>query len=70
MEQMSSQGLNRDIRVRVTEERRRQVDALAAYRKARGDGDGDVSDVIRDALEEYLDEHRPPEAFLDSVEGK
>jgi hypothetical protein len=68
MEQMSSQGLNTDIRARISEEQRRRVDALVAYRSARGDDDDTASDVFRDALEEYLDENRPPEAFLDAVE--
>jgi len=68
MEQMSSQGLNTDIRARISETQRRRVDALVAYRSATG-ADGDTaSDVFRDALEAYLDEHRPPEAFLDAVE--
>jgi len=67
MEQMSSQGLNTDIRARITEHQRRRLDVLAAYRRANGRDDDTASDVLRDALEAYLEENRPPDAFLESL---
>lgn len=47
--------LNTDLRVRVSEERRRQVEILADKRSSPGDR-VTVSDILRDALGTYLDD--------------
>lgn len=50
-----TQGLNRDLRIRVTEEKRRKVEELAHELSEPGNR-VTVSDILRQALEEYLEQ--------------
>jgi predicted DNA-binding protein len=50
--------LNTDLRVRVSEETRRRIEALALERSEPGD-QVSVSALVREAISEYLDDGQP-----------
>jgi Arc/MetJ-type ribon-helix-helix transcriptional regulator len=51
-----TQKLNTDLRVRVSEEEREKVEVLVDERSEPGKRVS-ISEVLREALNEYLDEH-------------
>jgi predicted DNA-binding protein len=51
---MSDPGLNKELRIRVTEEKRKRIEKIAHERSEPGDRVS-LSDVLREAIDEYLD---------------
>lgn len=53
---MNNSNLNKDLRIRVSEEKRKSIERIAMAESEPGDQKS-ISDVIRDALDEYVDGH-------------
>lgn len=52
--------LNQELRVRVSEKRRMEIEEIVDERSEPGER-VTLSDVLRDAIDEYVEDHHPDE---------